>query len=68
MIWQSKGRDMRYIYTQDFNLPQSEDGISDLWLVKSINTNINVDGTQTITAMRYYPLYADINLENLATQ
>ena len=52
----------------EFNLPQSEDGISDLWLVKSINTNINVDGTQTITAMRYYPLYADINLENLATQ
>ena len=52
----------------EFNLPQSEDGESDLWLVKSINTNINVDGTQTITAMRYYPLYADISLENLATQ
>ena len=52
----------------EFNLPQSEGGEKDLWLVKSINTNIGVDGTQTITAMRYYPLYADISLPNLATQ
>ena len=36
------------------------DGSNDLWLVKSISTDFNVDGTQTINAMRYYPLYADI--------
>ena len=47
----------------EFNLPQNEgDDKSDLWLVKSINTNIGVDGKQTITAMRYYPLYAEVNM------
>ena len=40
----------------------------DLWLVKSISTDFSVDGKQTITAMRYYPLYADISLQNYATQ
>ena len=50
----------------EYNLFDESD--HDLWLVKSINTDFSVDGTQTITAMRYYPLYADINLENLATQ
>ena len=50
----------------EYNLFDESD--HDLWLVKSINTDFSVDGTQTISAMRYYPLYADINLENLATQ
>ena len=49
----------------EYNLFDESD--HDLWLVKSINTDFGVDGTQTISAMRYYPLYADINLENLAT-
>lgn len=49
----------------EYNLFDESD--HDLWLVKSINTDFSVDGTQTISAMRYYPLYADINLENLAT-
>lgn len=44
----------------EYNLFDESD--HDLWLVKSINTDFSVDGTQTISAMRYYPLYADINL------
>lgn len=31
-----------------------------LWLIKSINTDFSVNGTQTINAIRYYPLYADV--------
>lgn len=50
----------------EYNLTDPE--AHDLWLIKSISTDFSVDGTQTITAMRYYPLYADITLENLATQ
>ena len=50
----------------EYNLFDESD--HDMWLIKSINTDFSVDGTQSITAMRYYPLYADINLENLATQ
>lgn len=41
---------------------------SDLWMIKSIDTDFSTSGTQTINAIRYYPLYADISLENLATQ
>jgi hypothetical protein len=52
----------------EFNLEEDGTTDPDLWLVKSINTTFGVDGTQTIEAMRYYPLYADISLENLATQ
>ena len=48
----------------EYNLPNNNSGESDLWLVKSISTNISVNGTQNITAMRYYPLYADISLPN----
>ena len=52
----------------EFNLSNNNTGESDLWLIQSINTTVSADGTQTITAMRYYPLYADISLENQATQ
>ena len=27
------------------------------YIIKSINTNLGVQGTQTITLMKYYPLY-----------
>ena len=44
----------------EFNLDEDGQENPDLWLVKSISTDFGVDGTQTINAMRYYPLYADI--------
>ena len=52
----------------EYNLPNNVTNESDLWLVKSISTDISTNGTQTISATRYYPLYADITLTNLATQ
>lgn len=52
----------------EYTLPNNDSGVADLWLVKSISTDMSVTGTQTIDAIRYYPLYADITLENLATQ
>lgn len=52
----------------EYNLPNSNSSSPNLWLVKSISTDVSVTGTQTIDAIRYYPLYADITLENLATQ
>ena len=52
----------------EYNLPNNTSGESDLWLVKSIVTNFDVDGVQTITATKYYPMYADISLVNMATQ
>ena len=52
----------------EYTLPNNQTGDKDLWLIKSIDTDISPTGTQTIQAMRYYPLYADISLENLATQ
>jgi hypothetical protein len=39
---------------------EGDDQEHDLWLVKSIRTDFGVEGTQTITATRYYPLYAEI--------
>ena len=52
----------------EYTLPNNDSGEKDLWLIKSISNDISVGGTQTINAIRYYPLYADITLENLATQ
>ena len=52
----------------EYTLPNNDSSESDLWLVKSISTDISPSGTQTIIATRYYPLYADISLQNLATQ
>ena len=52
----------------EYTLPNNVTGESDLWLVKSISTDISPNGTQTISAIRYYPLYADISLPNYATQ
>jgi hypothetical protein len=52
----------------EYTLPNNTTGKKDLWLIKSISTEISPDGTQTVNAIRYYPLYADISLENLATQ
>ena len=49
----------------EYNLPNSNSGESDLWLIKSINTDISPNGTQTISATRYYPLYADISMASL---
>lgn len=49
----------------EYNLPNSNSGESDLWLIKSINTDISPNGTQSISATRYYPLYADISMASL---
>ena len=46
----------------EYNLPNSDSETTDLWLVKSFNTDISTDGTQSISAIRYYPLYADISM------
>ena len=43
-----------------YRLPNSTSQKDDLWLVKSISTDISVDGKQTINAIRYYPEYAVI--------
>lgn len=34
--------------------------IPSYWLVKSLNTSLSTDGTQTINAIRYYPLYPSV--------
>ena len=52
----------------EYTLPNNVTGEVDLWLIKSISTDISPNGTQTISAIRYYPLYADISLPNYATQ
>lgn len=52
----------------EYTLPNNDSGEKDLWLIKNISTDISPTGTQSISAIRYYPLYADISLENLATQ
>ena len=49
----------------EYNLPNSNSEESDLWLIKSISTDISPNGTQNISATRYYPLYADISMESL---
>lgn len=49
----------------EYNLPNSNSGESDLWLIKSINTEVSPNGTQSISATRYYPLYADISMASL---
>lgn len=49
----------------EYNLPNNNTGQSDLWLIKSIDTEISVSGNQSITAIRYYPLYADISMKSL---
>ena len=46
----------------EYNLPNSDSETADLWLVKSFNTDISTSGTQSISAIRYYPLYADISM------
>lgn len=46
----------------EYNLPNSDSETTDLWLVKSFNTDISATGTQSISAIRYYPLYADISM------
>lgn len=49
----------------EYNLPNELDGngqpIASFWLVKSVSTELSVSGTQTITAIRYYPLYPFFN-------
>lgn len=49
----------------EYNLPNSNSEESDLWLIKSINTDVSPNGTQSISATRYYPLYADISMVSL---
>ena len=49
----------------EYNLPNSNSEESDLWLIKSINTDVSPNGTQSISATRYYPLYADISMASL---
>lgn len=46
----------------EYNLPNSDSETTDLWLVKSVSTDISTNGTQSISAIRYYPLYADISM------
>lgn len=49
----------------EYNLPNSNSEESDLWLIKSISTDVSPNGTQNISATRYYPLYADISMASL---
>lgn len=49
----------------EYNLPNNNSEESDLWLIKSISTDISPNGTQNISATRYYPLYADISMASL---
>ena len=42
----------------EYRLPNSVSKENDYWLIKSISTDINIDGTQTINAIRYYSEYA----------
>ena len=49
----------------EYNLRNSNSEESDLWLIKSINTDVSPNGTQSISATRYYPLYADISMASL---
>ena len=49
----------------EYNLPNNNSEESDLWLIKSINTDVSPNGTQSISATRYYPLYADISMASL---
>ena len=49
----------------EYNLPNGNSKESDLWLVKSISTDVTTNGTQNISATRYYPLYADISMTSL---
>lgn len=51
----------------EYNLPNSNSSSPDLWLIKSISTDVSVNGTQNITAIRYYPLYADIAISSART-
>ena len=46
----------------EYNLPNSNSETVDLWLVKSVSTDISTNGTQSISAIRDYPLYADISM------
>lgn len=46
----------------EYNLPNSDSETTDLWLVKSVSTDISTNGTQSISAIRYYPLYANISM------
>ena len=49
----------------EYNLPNNTTQESDLWLIKSISTDVSTSGTQSISATRYYPLYADISMKSL---
>ena len=49
----------------EYNLPNNTTQESDLWLIKSISTDVSTNGTQSISATRYYPLYADISMTSL---
>lgn len=40
-----------------YTLPNNTTGETDYWIIKSISTDFSVSGTQTVTMMRYYPLY-----------
>lgn len=40
-----------------YTLPNNTTGETDYWIIKSISTDFDVSGTQTVTMMRYYPLY-----------
>ena len=42
----------------EYRLPNSTSKENDYWLIKSISTDISIDGLQTINAMRYYSEYA----------
>ena len=42
----------------EYRLPNSTSKENDYWLIKSISTDISIDGLQTINAIRYYSEYA----------
>lgn len=45
--------DVNTVFSFDLN----DSSNNNLWIVKSISTDLTVTGTQSISAMRYYPLY-----------
>lgn len=58
IYWLGVNEVIEFTPPNELNENESEDGT--YWLVKSISSDYSVSGTQTITAMRYYPLYPSV--------
>lgn len=40
-----------------FKFGNEQSGDSNLWIIKQINTDFGINGSQSVTLMKYYPLY-----------